>query len=311
MSTIGYPVHSSHRTVKMDQYDEETAFGAKDTASPSYTDASTIRQFTNTFNNVTEFYRRFGGRKIYKSKLLRRELTWTGQFAPVDTAMIRYATEPGNSTGTLAGSIDKSLTFLRTWMQNSAGSLVEHFQFKEGTKIDQLTLTSALGILECNFQAISRNIAKPVTTANGGLTTPTYATPTTAVPWCHNTGGGAGQPLVIDGVNYPAISISVTVNNTLDGVDIDGSQYIEALEPTVKNVTFACEIIAGKDLNLDDDIETLVADAASFQLNATGPKTASLTNLVLTNKTADWSSGDTTVDTLVFAGTAEEVTVTA
>lgn len=313
MSNINYPVTSVHRTQKMLQYIEEAvgSYGVHPTASPVLLDASTIRQYTINFNNTAEFYRRFGGRKLYKGLLLHKDSPWSGQFSPVDTALIRYATEMGNAAGTLAGSIDKSLSFLNSWMQNSAGTLTEHFQFRDGTKFDSITMNIARGVVETNFNAISRAVLKPVTTANGGLTTPTYATPTSAAPWTHATGGGASQPLVIDGVNYPCYAFSVTAQNSLDAVEVDGSYFIEALEPTVKNVTVSFEVITGKDLNLDDDIETFVADAANYQLNSTGPKNIALTNLQLTNKTMEWGSAETRVDTLVFAGTAEDITVTA
>lgn len=309
MSNIGYPVTSVHRTQKMLQYIEEATFGTHPTASPSLIDASVIRQYTINFNNTAEFYRRFGGRRLYKGLLLHRDAPWSGQFSPVDTAIPRYASEQGNTTGNLTGTLDMSLSFLNSWFQNSAGTLTEHFQFRDGTKLDSLTLNIARGVVETNFNAISRTVAKPITTADGGLTTPTYATPTTAAPWTHATGGASGQPLVIDSVNYPCYAFSVTVQNSMDAVQIDGSTFIEALEPTVKNVTVSFEVIVGKDLELDDDIETFVADGAAYQLNATGPKKINLTNLQMTNKTAEWGSGETTVDRMVFAGTAEDITI--
>lgn len=308
-STIGYPVTSDQRVVKMDQYIEEATFGVHPTVSPTFVDASVVRQFSNNYNNVMEAYRRMASRVVYKKKLLRRELLFNLQFSPVDTALLRYCSELGNAAGTLTGTVDKSLSWIDSFMQNSAAALVEHFRFREGTKCDSMTINIALGVVEVTQNWIARTIPVPVITANGGLTTPVFATPTTAVPWCHNNGGGASLPLVIDGVYYPSKAFSCTTNNQMDGVDINGSQLIEAIEPTTKTVTVTMELVKGKDLNLDGDVETFVADAASYLLN-TG-KTLTLTNLQLTNKTEEFNAARTSASTLVFAGTADDITITA
>lgn len=309
MSTIGYHVTSDQRTVKMQQFTVEATYGVTPTASPSFTDFSVSRVYNAQWNNVMEAYRRMASRNIYKKRLLRREAVWNAQWSPVDQVMIRRATENGNQAATLAGTIDESLSFLESWMQNSGGSLVEHFRLRTGTKIDSLTINAALGMVECSANMISREIKKPVTTADAGLTTPTYATPTSADPYTHNEGGGASVPLVIDGAYYPSKAFSVTVNNNMDGVDINGSKFIEALEPTIKGVTVSFEVVKGKDLNLEDDIETFVVDSASYLLTA--GKTVTLTNLALTNLTDDFNSGSTNASTLVFAGTADDLTVTS
>lgn len=308
-STIGYPVTSDQRTVKMQQFTVESTFGTNPLASPTFTDFSVSRVYNAQWNNVMEAYRRMASRNIYKKRLLRVENVWNSQWSPVEQVMIRRATENGNATATLAGTLDQSLSFLESWMQNSGGTLTEHFRFRTGTKIDSLTINTALGMVEVSANMISQRIKKPVTTADGGMTTPVYATPTSADPYTHNEGGGASTPLVIDGVYYPSKAISVTVNNNMDGVDINGSKFIEALEPTIKGVTVSFEVLKGKDLNLEDDIDTFVADAASFLLTA--GKTVSLTNLQLTNLTDDFNAGSTTAGTLVFAGTADDITVTS
>lgn len=309
MSTIGFPVSSDQRTIKMQQFVVETSFGVTPTASPVFTDFSVSRVYNAQFNNVMEAYRRMASRNIYKKRLLRRELVWNAQWSPVDQVMIRRGSENGNSTATLAGTIDESISFLESWMQNSAGSLVEHFRFRTASKVDSLTINTALGMVEISANMISREIKKPITTALGGLTTPTFATPTTADPYTHNEGGGASVPLVIDSIYYPSKACSITINNNMDGVDINGSKFIEALEPTIKGVTVSFEILKGKDLNLEDDIETFVADSASLLL--TSGKTATLTNLNMTNLTDDFNSASTSASTLVFAGTADDVTVTS
>ena len=308
-SSIGFPVTSDQRTQKMLQYVPEVTYGTLITTSPAYQDFSVARIYNAQWNNVMEAYRRMGSRNIYKKKLLRVENVWNAQWSPVDTAVIRYGTENGNTTASLAGTLDKSLQFTKSWMQNNAGTLTEHYQHRLGNKIDSITINCALGMVECSANWIARQIQKPVTTANGGLTTPTFATATTSDPWGHTDGAGASVPLVIDGVNYPCKAFSATVNNNMDGVDINGSKFIEALEPTIKGVTVTFEVVRGKDLNLEDDIDTFVADAASYLLFPA--KTLTLTNLALTNLTDDFNAASTSAGTLVFAGTADDITVTA
>jgi hypothetical protein len=148
------------------------------------------------------------------------------------------------------------------------------------------------------------------TTANGGLTTPTFvASPTTAAPWSNLTGGTS--KLTIGGVVYPFKTASFTVNNNLDSVDVDGNDAIVWLEPTTKEVTFTCELLIQKDLAIESQITAGTGVSASLVLNSVGPKTVTFTNMFLNNKSEDDDSSETTVKTATYSGQCEDCSITA
>lgn len=306
-----------HRYVKLPQYVEQTAQGAVQ-ASATFVDASVINSIRTTYANATEQYRKLGSRKMYKYIKMGEDNTWSLSFSPVDTALIRYGTENGNVTGTLAGSIDKFLCFVNsrytnTWGTN--GPLVEQFFIRKDTKCDSITVTTtSRGMVTVDMDMISCDITINQT-ALGGLTTPSFVpTPTTLTPWS-NLSGGCGNKLKIGAlgseISYPFKTASFTVNNNLDTVDIDGCDNYAWVEATSKEVTFTAEVLAQKDNALETAMDTNVGQSAILVLNSTGPKQATFTNLFINNKTEDDSADETGVKTYTISGQAEDVTVTA
>src|SRR5687768_2967165 len=301
-TTIGFPVTHSSRFTRLSQYIAESTFGTTP-VSPTFVDASVISSFEDNHMTENEKYRRLGNRNIYRAIKTRQAFTFGASWSPVDTSLIRYGmNDPGG-----AGTLDESLTFAQAFNANSGGTLAEYFQFRRGCKIDSITVSVAGGLVECEADFICREITVPSLTH--GLGTPVWATATTATPWSHLTGGA--NPLTIDGVTYPTRSFSCTVNNSLDGVPINGAEFIEALEPTTKEVTFEFEILIGKDFNLDADVKSLVGNSASYVINSTGPKTLTFTNFRLTNKTDPWAADSTEAKSMRFSGDAETVVVSS
>lgn len=301
-----------HRYLKLPQHVEETVFGVTQ-SSATFVDDSIINSTRTTYANASEMYRKLGRRTMYKYLKMGTDLTWSCSYSPVDTALMRYASENGNALGTLTGTIDKSLTFANSAYRNTPGSngpLIETYILRKGSKCDSMTVsTTSRGMVTVDMDWISATITTN-TTANGGLTTPVFVpAPTTAAPWSNLTGGTS--KLTIGGVIYPFKSASFTVNNNLDAVDIDGSDAIAWLEPTTKEVTFTCELLIQKDLAIETQIDAGTGVAASLVLNSTGPKTATFTNLFLNNKSEDDDSSETTVKTATYSGAAEDVTITA
>ena len=291
------------------QYVEESTYGTTP-ASAAFVDASVINSTNTSYENVSETYRKLGRRTLYKLIKMGKAFPWSCSFSPVDTALIRYGTENGNSTGTLAGTLDKGLTFVNSVFQNSGGTLTEYYVIRTGSKCDSVTVTtSSRGMVQVDMDWISRNIPKPVTTSNGGLTTPTFvASPTTLTPWTNLTGGTS--KLSINSVVYPFKNASFTVNNNLDPVDIDGSDNIEALEPTVKESTFSCELLVLKDQGIETALEAGTSLAVDLMLNSTGSKKMT-GNWFPQRKTETDASDETKVRTVPFEGIMDDITVTA
>jgi hypothetical protein len=307
---IGFPVTSVHRYQKLMQYVQETTYGTTP-ASAAFVDASVINSTKTTYDNISETYRKLGKRQLYKYIKMGKAFPWSCSFSPVDTTLIRYGTENGSTTGTpTTGTLDFSLSFVNSVFQNSGGTLTEYYVIRTGSKCDSVTVTTtSRGMVTVDMDWISRNIAKPVTTANGGLTTPTFvAAPTTATPWTNLSGGTS--KLSLGGTIYPFKSASFTVNNNLDPVDIDGSDNIEALEPTVKQTTFTCELLVLKDQAIETAMEAGSSVALILTLNSTGPKTAT-GNVFFNKKEENDASDETKVRTVTFSGEMDDVTLTA
>ena len=309
MSVLGFAPTTVHRYQKLMQYVEETTFGTTP-SSATFVDASVINSTHTTYDNISEVYRKLGRRTMYKYIKMGTAFPFSVSFSPVSTTLIRYGTELGNSAGTLTGTVDKSLTFVNSIFANSAGTLTEYFIIRKGCKCDSVTVsTSSRGMVTVDMDWIAADIPKPVTTANGGLTTPTFvASPTTLTPWSNLTGGSS--KLSLDGTIYPFKNASFTVNNNLDPVDIDGTSAIQGLEPTVKESTFECELVVLKDQAIETAIEAGSSMALILTLNSTGPKTAT-GNVFFNHKEEDDASDETKVRTVKYSGQVDDITVTA
>jgi hypothetical protein len=291
------------------QYVEESTYGTTPT-SASFIDASVINSTRTTYKNINEIYRKLGSRKLYKNILMGNARTFSTSYSPVDTTLARYGTENGNATGTATGTIDKGLTFVNSMYRNSAGTLTEYYVVRKGCKVDSITIsTSSRGMVVIDMDWICSTITL-TSSANGGLTTPTFvSSPTTSTPWTNLTGGTS--KLSIGGTVYPFKNASVTVNNNLDAVDVDGDANIQALEPTVKESTFSCELIVQKDTALEtSNLEAGASQALILTLNSTGPKTIT-GNLFLDTKEEEDASDETKVQTVKFSGLLDDVTLTA
>jgi hypothetical protein len=313
MSLMTYAVTTPNRdNVPLNGIEEIAgSFGIIPTNPICTIDGSIVNNTKTTYNTLHEMYQKLGDRTIYKFIKFGHERAWTMDWSPVDTQLIRYGTENGNAAGTLAGTVDKSLSFFNS-IRRAVGTqtLTEHWVKRVGSKMDSITVnTTSRGLVTCSADMISRDIPKPTVTSPLG--TGTLTTPSTAVPWAHNTGGLS--KFTLGGIVYPFKRASFTVNNNMDDGDADGSDYIEWLEPTKKEVTFEADLIIGKNLTIEDAVETFVDLAsASIVLNQTGPKTATFTApIVCTGYSQDRSSGQTAAEVYTFAFKAKDVSVTA
>lgn len=308
-----YAVTSPYRDNQPLQGIEEVAgsFGITPTNPAFSIDASVVTNTRTTFNTLHETYQKLGSRNIFKFIKTGHERAWSMDWSPVDTTMIRYITENGNAAGTLTGTIDKSLSFWNSIRRAvGAQTLTEHFVGRKGSKGDSITVTTtSRGLVQCSADMISRDIPAPTITSPLG--TGSFITPTTLVPWEHSRGGLS--KVTLGGVVYPFKRAAFTVGNNLDQGDVDGSDYIEWLEPMNKDVNFEVDIIIGKNLTLDTNIETFTDLAsASIILNSTGPKTATFVAPInCTGYSADRSSTQKGAEVYTFAFKAADVSVTA
>jgi len=308
MSLVPFIVPTAHRNPKGMQYIEEAigSYGITPT-NPSPIDASVMNKVSTTYKTVYQMYRKLGNRNVFKFLKSARELAWTSQHSPVDMALIGYGVNDGNSAGTLTGTVDKSLSFINSVRLPVSGALTEHYIVRTGSKCDSINIkSSSQGMIDVSMNWISRAIPRPTTTSPFGTGTP--ATPTTASPWSNLAGGNS--KLSIGGRIYPFKDFEVTVSNNLDTGDIDGSDFIEYLEPGTKVVEGKFTIVVGKDVmgttpNLWDDLETGTAEALVFTLNSTGSKTLTFAQAIITELSDDYDSETNNAQTQPYSFTCD------
>jgi hypothetical protein len=314
MSLVNWVVPTAHKNVKHMQHIEEAigSYGITPT-NPSPVDDSVMWQVRTSYKTLFQMYRKLGNRNVFKFLKNARELAWTSQHSPVDMALIGYGMNEGNNVGTLAGTVDKSLSFINSVRLPVSGALTEHYVTRTGSKCDSITLkSSSQGMIEVSMDWISRAIPRPTVTSPFGSGTPAVAS--TAAPWSNLTGGTA--KLSIGGRIYPFKDFEVTVQNNLDTGDIDGSDFIEYLEPGTKVVEGKFTIVVGKDNlattpNLWDDLETGTAEAMIFTLNSTGPKTLSFAQAFIQEMTDEYDSTTNNVQTQPYSFTCDTVVASA
>lgn len=313
MSLMTYAVTSPYRdNIPLEGIEEVAgSFGITPTNPVFNIDASVVTNTRTTFNTLHESYQKLGDRKVFKFIKTGHERAWSMDWSPVDTVLIRYGTENGNAAGTLTNSVDKSISFWNS-IRRAVGTqtLTEHWVGRKGSKMDSITVTTtSRGLVQCSGDMLSRDIVVPTITSPLG--TGTHVTPTTLTPWEHSKGGTS--KVTIGGVVYPFKRAAFTVANNFDQGDIDGSDYIEWLEPMNKEVNFEVDIVIGKNLTLEANIETFADLAsASIVLNSTGPKTATFVAPInCTGYSVDRSSTQKAAEVYTFMFKAADVSVSA
>ena len=293
-SSITYPVSGHWQITRPIQYVAEgitpATFGVTPTSSPTFLLAAAVQDISDVPVAQSFIKRQLGKREYYKNLLTKHLVTFELKFAPFNVTLMKYGSEPGNGTGT----IDESLTFLRTQKINNAGTLTDSFTFYKGCKMASLDLNVAGKEVEVTSSWVARQKTTPVFTANGGLTTPTFKqfSDVTATPWVHLDNGT--NPLTINSVTYPCTKFHVNWNNNLAiDDDVNGAEFVEAITQGNRDITGDFEVIVGKDLGLETALNAnpLPAYAATYVIKS-ATATVTMTDLSIKQATDAQSSGD-------------------
>lgn len=288
--------------VKRPQYIEETTYGTTPTSSPSFTSAGVNAELNLTMTESVNRYRQLGSRNVYKFLETGELYSFELKYNPISTALIRYGTEAPAG----AGTIEKALSFL--WSQNRdvSGTMTEHFIFAKGARTDRIRIECTPDNITITQGFLCQDITTPAT--SHGLTTPTFASADTAAPWVGPTSGS--NPLTHNALNYDVDRFVFEVSYNLDAIKPNGSTQIQFLVPTNCIVTGEFDALHKSDV-LETDMKALTARAMSYNLNSTGPKTATFTNAVIIGMDRGHVATENSARRDTYKFEAESVSVTA
>lgn len=289
--------------VKLLQIVEETSYGQKVTASPSYNLAGLRVYMQETTKATAERYRKEGSRDIYKMLKTGEAYAFAIKCGIIDTRLLRYGTELPGGTGT----IEKSLNFMYSKLMNNAGALQEQYKFYLGARCDRTELEIAGGVINLSQNWICQSITP--FNATSGLTTPTFASAPTQDAWTALT-GGSGQ-LTIGGTVYDTTRAKFTVNQKLEALKPNGESQIKMLWPTDREVLFEFDT-----WHIDETWFNAVKNLSNhatlvYTLNSTGPKTVTLGNIKFDDHDITDQSGSGRHTLQKVSGVAENIQVTA
>lgn len=251
-------------------------FGVTPVTAPTFLLAGAITDITEGININSTMYRTVGLRNYYKNISYGHAYTFELGFSPDNNTLMKYGSEADAGTGT----IGESLSFLKTIKINSAGSLVEHFIFYKGCRMNVLDISVAGQMVEVNSSWLARQITVPATTS--GLTTPSFVAfgGLTATPWSHLQNGSL--PLTINSVTYPCSQFHCNWNNNIAVDNMNGTDLVDAFTQGNRDITGDFTIKVGKDLALETDMaaDPMPARAATYKLKSTATtSTITLTDL--------------------------------
>jgi tail tube protein len=269
------------------QYCEEVTYGTTPSSAPVFTTAGKIKRFNFNIDAQVERYRTAGLRKVSDFLNTGQMTSFEIEYQPIDTVLMAYGINDPVGTGTIA----KSLSFL--WSKLIDG--VEHYYIIKGAKTDQISIEVTKEAVNVTQSFLAKEAITPISTANAGLTTPTFAAVPTGKPWVGRDGGA--NAFVYDGTAWDTPRLSCEVAWNLDPGQPIGNDLIKFLDPT------------NKDSNVDFDVwqkdTTFIADLKSenrvdiaYTLNSASNAVITITNFgnESYNLDEDADSNETTIE---------------
>jgi len=311
MSQILFPVSGHWQITRPIQYVAEgitqALFGVTPVTAPTFNLAGAVTDITENININSTMYRTVGLRNYYKNVSYGHAYTFEFAFSPDNFTLMKYGSEPDAGTGT----IGESLSFLKAMKLNSSGSLVEHFIFYKGAKMNVLDISVAGQMVEVNSSWLCRQITVPATTS--GLTTPVFKqfSDQTATPWSHLQNGSL--PLTINSVTYPCSQFHINWNNNCAIDNMNGTDLVDAITQGNRDITGDFTIKVGKDLALETDMATdpMPARAASYKLKSTATTaTVNITNLSIKQASPALKASDSNTYSIQYTYEAENAGIT-
>jgi hypothetical protein len=308
-SGITFPLTGHWQLTKPIQYVAEgitpATFGVTPTASPTFLLAGAITDITEGININATQYRTLGTRSYYKNLSYGHAYTFELGFSPDNHTLLKYGSEEEVGVGTIA----ESLTFLKAIKMNSAGTLVEHFIFYRGSRMNVLDISIAGQMVEVNTSWLCRQISTPSITS--GLTTPVFKAKgdLTQTPWTHLQNGT--NPLTLNSVVYPCTQFHINWNNNIAVDQVNGQDLVDQLTQGNRDITGDFTVVVGNTL-LEADLHANPTPARTgvYVLKSTATtSTINLTNLSITQASPALRAGDSDTWKIQYNFVAENAVI--
>ncbi len=284
--------------VKRLQYIEEATYGTTPSASPVFISAGKIKRFLWNIDAQVQRYRTAGLRTVSDFLQTGQLYSFEIEYSPFETDLMAYGFNNPNG----AGTIEKSLSFAYSFLLNG----VENFIFIKGVKTDSISVEVTKEMVSVTQSFLCKEVSTPVSTANGGLTTPTWASAPTGIPWVGKNGGT--DPFLYNAVATDTPRFSCDVAWNLDPGMPNGQELIKFLDPTNKDCNVDFDVWL-KDTSFIADLKTNAERDATYTLNSATSAILTITDFHVESKDLehDADSNETTIEGI--PGGCKDITI--
>lgn len=287
---MSFPITTSLRVVKPPQYVVELVRGTPP-ASPTFTHAGPIQEFTpNTETNAVN-YRMLGSPDLYKVCKTGERFSFDLSYSPVNRNLLSMGINLDSEDATY--NRDKTLTIMLSQQMNNSGTLQEAYIVATGCSCDSTSIDVSLDAVSVSQTWIANDIPIPVFTSP--FTSPTYAGSISGCPWNGTTAND--KLLVHNGNEYVLRGFSITVSHNSDQFQPLGESNVFATIPTIRDISGSFDVLYENN-NLATDCEDVIARAATVRLSADTKLT--LTDMYLTSYNETISATATEAKTQSF-----------
>jgi hypothetical protein len=279
---------SAQQFVKLPQFVEDTTEGTFPSSSPSFTSCGSCTSLDITKNNAVIPIGQVGSEDVldiaagtYSYQLSMRAQLIDSSFAKRFINAVNWATP----TGTIAA------TTSMIYSQYIFGA-TENFIKITSARPKRATLElSTNSPIVATYEMEAMNVAKPITTANGGLTTPSFASNPSGAVWVH-TDGGAG-PLVWNSIALNLKQISVTFERNTTAEPIIGQNTPYGTLPHLREITGSFTVLytAQEATTLETDFDSNASRTMVWTLKS-ATSTLTFTGAEITNYTRAHAADD-------------------
>lgn len=299
--TFTFTPTASWNWVKIPQYVEEATYDTLVT-SPVYKAVGNVTDINPTRDVDVDENRFLGSRDLKSQIQLGMKYAIEFSYKPADILLMKYGTEYPAATGTNA----KSLQFVWSTLVNG----VEKYTQVTGAVCDKVSFSiSRKGGVSVTQGWLARNMTNYLAT-NVGVTTPTYASAPSVVPWSGIT--TTTTPITINGAPWPVSELKFDVNQNPVTIDPIGVQSFDFAAPGNREITLSFTTWS-YDGTLIDDLTAFTARevTATLAVVAGVTYTASFHNVKFNSYKSSTSAGANEFKMESFDAKAESMELTS
>lgn len=203
---------SAQLFVKVPQYVEETTEGTTPTASPTFTACGPSSSLSVKIDGGFVEVGQLGAEDLIALVQGLQKYEVQIKTTLTNSTFLKYGFNAANYA-TPTGTVSATLSILFSFYLNGT----ENFCIVKGARCKQVQVDMEIGKpTEATFDFEAVSIIAPITTANAGLTTPTFASTPSGTVWDHLSGGASPVSWNSTGLDCKKFSITVNRNTTPD-----------------------------------------------------------------------------------------------